>query len=79
MSIWQPECESGHASDGVHLFKPHKQYVSGLEWSDGQVRLKLKKKGAIVYQLDHLTSTRLKEKGHNWYSTALFLYETATR
>ena len=29
----------------------------------------------VLYQMCHFTSKRLNEKWHNWYSTALFLYQ----
>jgi len=32
------------------------------------------REGAVLYQLCHLSSKRLEEKWHNWYSTAPFLY-----
>lgn len=35
MSLWHPDAPTSHPSDGVHLHKPHRAYVSGLEWSDG--------------------------------------------
>ena len=37
----------------------------------------LQRKSAVLYQLCHISSKRLEEKWHNWYSTALFLYKTS--
>ena len=38
----------------------------------------MQRKSAVLYQLCHVSSKRLEEKWHNWYSTALFLCKIAT-
>ena len=32
VSLWQVDASEDHPSDGVHMFLPHRSYVSGLEW-----------------------------------------------
>ena len=36
------------------------------------------RKGDVLYQLSHVSSKRLEETWHIWYSTSPFLYKTAT-
>ena len=34
VSLWRVDCAEEHPSDGVHMFLPHRSYVSGLEWCE---------------------------------------------
>ena len=45
---------------------------------DRQMQQMVQRNSAVLYQLCHFSSKRLGEKRHHWYSTALFLYKTAT-